>query len=115
MGADNVIVCYGVRYSLGLDGELDDEALVPYETLTDPRLVAARRVGLNYYLGKVTDGGEYFLLVGGIIGTFGAQGSLEREVSDAELAETMRRTKAKLEEAGLEGTSALHVQLEAQY
>jgi hypothetical protein len=73
--ADSVVMCYGLRFSLGTDGALSDAALEPFELGSDPRMVAARRVGLKSYLGRVTSGGEYFLFVGTILGPFGLEGS----------------------------------------
>jgi hypothetical protein len=115
LGADAVVVCYGLRYSIGQDAALSDADLEPFERNTDHRVVAARRVGLQSYFGKVTDGGEYFLLVGTILGPYGVENHERDQVPDAKLAELMNRTRRLLAEAGLEGEPALHLQLEAQY
>jgi hypothetical protein len=64
MGADSVVVCYGLRYSLGADGVLTDADLEPFERNTDHRIVTARRVGLRSHFGKVTDGGSTSFLSG---------------------------------------------------
>jgi hypothetical protein len=115
MGADSVVVCYGLRYSIGLDEQLRDDALALFEEQTDPRMVAARKAGLRSYFGKVTDGGEYFLLIGTVIGTFGVEGRESIALEDARVTELMKDTQDRLDKAGLEGTPAFHVQLEAQY
>ena len=65
--------------------------------------------------GRVTDGGEYFLLVGTILGPYGVENHERDVVPDGELAELMNRTRRLLLEAGLQGEPALHLQLEAQY
>jgi hypothetical protein len=115
MGADRVVVCYGVRYSLGLDGALPDGLLTALEAGAESRLIAARRAGLKAYWGKVTDGGEYFLLIGTMLGSFGIEGSEHLLASDEELTEVAKLTRERLARAGLRGVAGLHVQLEAQY
>ena len=115
MGADSVVLCYGLRFSLGSDSQLSNEELESLEDGTEARVAAARRVGLQSQFGRVTDGGEYFLLIGMLFGPFGIQGRERGEFPDAVLAETAARTKRLLREAGLDGEPALHVQLEAQY
>jgi hypothetical protein len=115
MGADSVVVCYGLRYSLGLDGHLSDAALEALEQGSDPRLVAAKRAGLKSYYGRVTDAGEYFLLIGTILGTFGIEGLHSTALSEERLRDVARNTRERLGRAGLEGEPSLHVQLEAQY
>jgi hypothetical protein len=115
MGADNVIVCYGIRYSLGADGSLPEELIESLEAGTESRLVAARSARLRAYWGRVTDGGEYFLLIGQVLGTFGVQGAAALTVSDEQFASLVADTKRRLHSAGLTGEPGLHVQLEAQY
>lgn len=115
MGADSVGICYGLRYPLGVDAELSDEMLLPLEQGKDPRMIAAKRVGLGSWFGRDTDGGQYFLYVGTFLGFSGVEGKQQLEVTDAALQETMRHTRELLTRAGLDGTPALHIQLEAQY
>jgi hypothetical protein len=115
MGADSVVVCHGLRYSLGSDGALSEATLGELEGGSDARIVAAKRVGLKSYYGRVTDGGEYFLFVGAMLGTFGLEGRQSTALSEEKLGEIARDTRERLKRAGLEGEPALHVQLEAQY
>ena len=115
MGADSVVICYGLRYVLGVDAEVTDRDIKSFEEGTDDRMVAARRVGLRSHFGRVTDGGEYFLLVGTLLGPYGVEGSERGHFPDPVMAETMARTKQLLKQAGLDGEPALHVQLEAQF
>jgi hypothetical protein len=115
MGAYNVIVCYGVRYSLGQELAVPQPLLQALEAGTEPRVVAAKRVGLKAYWGKVTDGGEHFLLIGTILGTVGAEGAEHLETADERYSEIAQSTRDRLTKAGLHGAPALHIQLEAQY
>jgi hypothetical protein len=115
MGADSVVVCYGLRYSLGEEADLTEIDLEAIEEGTDPRIVAAHKVGLRSYFGRVTDGGEHFLILGTVLGNYGIEGMATTSLSDAELSEMMDRTRRRLLDAGLKGEPALHVQLEAQY
>ncbi len=115
MGADAFVVCYGMRYSLGLDADISDEALAVFEEDRDPRMVAAAKAGLKTWWGKETDGGEYFLFVGAVLGHLGIEWDMNRTIADPELVQAMERTRRLLKEAGLEGTPALHFQVVAQY
>ena len=115
MGADSMVVVYGLRYSLGLDGEVDDASLEPFETKEDPRIRAASRAGLETWFGKVADGGEYFLLVGTILGSFGAEGLERAQFTIDELGRVATSTQDGLRQAALEGTPMLHVQFQADY
>jgi len=113
MGADNVTVCYGLRFGLG--DNVSDADLEPFELNADARMVAAAGVELESYFGRVTDGGEYFLLVGVILGSVGVEEESHVEIQDDNLTTRMTRTRELLVEAGLRGRPALHFQLEAQY
>jgi hypothetical protein len=115
MGADSFVVCYGIRYSLGLDADMSDEALAVFEEERDPRMLAAAKVGLKAWWDKETDGGEYVLFVGAMLGHLGIESAMNGGVSDPELAQAMERTRSLLAQAGLEGTPALHFQVFAQY
>ena len=115
MGADAFVVCYGIRYSLGRDADISDEQLAVFEEERDPRMLAAAKVGLKTWWDKETDGGEYVLFVGAMLGELGIEHDMSRSVADPALAEAMERTRALLKQAGLEGTPALHFQVFAQY
>jgi hypothetical protein len=79
------------------------------------RTIAARRVKLQAYSGRLTDGEPYFLLVGTRLGVFGAENESHRSIDEPQLEQIMRDTATKLEAAGLAGTPQLHLQFEAQY
>lgn len=115
MSANLVGVCYGLRYSLGLDIEVTDEILLPLEQGKDPRLVAARSVGLGTWFGRDKYRGQHFLYIGTFYGFFGAKKKSQLEVTDAAIQEIMRSTKEKLTQAGLVGTPSLHIQLWGGY
>lgn len=113
MGADSVVAWYGVRYRLG--SALSDEEIEPLEARSDPRIVAARRVGLQSRWGRTTDGGEYFLLVGTLLGVMGIENEAELDVPDDDLDQIRERTRRLLGKSGLDGQLGLHFQLEAQF
>src|SRR5687768_14667599 len=79
LGADAFIVFYGLRYTLS-DGELDAA-----EQRTDHRVIAARRVKLQTYLGRLTDGEPHFLLVGTRLGVFGVENESARSIGGVDL------------------------------
>ena len=109
MGADAFIAFYGLRYTLS-EAELEG-----VEQRTDHRITAARRVKLQTYLGRLTDGEPHFLLVGTRLGVFGVQNESARSVDAGEFQKVMSDTTTKLREAGLSGDPALHLQFESQY
>lgn len=109
MGADAFIAFYGVRYTL-TDAEMD-----AVERNADERTIAARRVELQAYSGRLTDGEPPFLLVGTRLGVFGVENESHRSIDEPQLEQIMRDTATKLEAAGLLGTPQLHLQFQAQY
>lgn len=109
MGADTFIAFCGVRYLLA-ESEID-----AVEIHQDRRVLAARRVKLQTYFGRLTDGEPHFLLVGARLGVFGVENDSYGSFDAPTLARMMLDTRAKLAEAGLSGEPQLHLQLEAQY
>ena len=110
MGADSFVVYFGVRYTV----ESEDE-LARLERRDDPRLVAARKAGLQTYFGRPTEGVDHFLLVGSELGNFGVQGMMDGELTEGELRRVAAETTEKLVHAGLEGSPKLYLQVIAQY
>ena len=108
MGADVFLAFYGLRYTLSA-GELE-----AVEQRTDARVISARRAKLHTHFGRLTDGEPYFLLVGTRLGVFGVENEPARSYEAAALEQVMRETAAKLQAAGLPGTPALHLMLEAE-
>lgn len=109
MGADAFHVCYGIRWEV--NGS-DDEEIERLERREDPRILAARKHGLNHWWGVTADEGQHFLLVGAIVGNFGWEAKRVATLGDAEVARVMDQTKRKLQAAGLDGEPAWHFQFE---
>jgi hypothetical protein len=111
MGADAFHVFFGIRQFVKSKAEL--EAL---ENRTDPRLVAARKVRLKTYFGRLTDGEPYFLLIGHHLGTFGVNNQTGAAFSESEIQAVVEETRRRLEQAHLDPSGArFYFQLEAQY
>lgn len=111
MGADSVIVVYGLRYHVATDDQhLDDATLEPYERETDPRMVRAREAGLDSWWGRDCDGGQWYLLVGRVLSHLGAEHGLRDEFTDAALAAHREDVRQRLAAAGLRGEASLHLQ-----
>ena len=68
MGADNFVAYVGVRILLDPKNDADSES---FGSRSDPRVRAAREVGLRSYTGCLTDGEDHFLLIGTELGDFG--------------------------------------------
>jgi hypothetical protein len=105
MSADTCIAYFGLRFEVGSD---EIEGL---ELRSDERVSAARRVGLKYYWGNF--GGLqdcYLMFIGAQLGIMGSENSESVDISAAEFRELIDKTKAKLIEAGFEGTPSLHLQ-----
>jgi hypothetical protein len=112
MGADSFIAFYGIK--IGID-PADEGTLDALESHSDPRLKAARQVGLHTHWGRMTDGKDYFLYVGYRIGWLGVENDAHVQVALDKLIEMATGVQAKLKEAGFPESAALHFQLEAQY
>src|SRR5262245_17783152 len=112
MGADAVYVYYGVKRSISED---DLEQLDALETDSHAICSLARDHKLQFTWGCLTDGEDYFLLIGSEIGRFGVEGLHEQIITHARLAEIMAETTKRLKAAGIAEVPALHVQLQAQY
>lgn len=112
MGADSVYFYYGVRRAIAPDdegqiGQLEDDSHPIYNLAFDHKLHVA--------WGCLTDGADYFLLIGHEIGCFGIEGIHERGFNETELVEVVEKTKARLKAAGIGEPPAFYVQLQAQY
>lgn len=109
MGADAFHVCYGIRWEVDGTG---DEEVGRLERREDPRILTARKHGLNHWWGETTEEGRYFLLVGTVIGKFGWEGNHSARLGDAEAERVMEQTKRKLQSAGFDGEPAWYFQFE---
>src|SRR5262249_3364822 len=112
MGADSFVAIYGIK--IGID-RADEDMLNALDSRSDPRLKAARQVGLHTHWGRMTDGEDYFLYVGHRIGWLGVENDAYVQVPLDKLIETATAVQAKLKEAGFRESPALHLQLEAHY
>lgn len=109
MGADSVILFYGVRYQITDESEVEQLSARKH-----PLIEAAKRVGLEHYWGNFSiEGGEYYLLyVGKKIASIGYEGINELELSDEQFSIIKEDTKEKLMRAGFSLTPALFAQFE---
>lgn len=112
MGADAFLVFYGIKIPLDSEDESLWEAI---ESEAEPRILAARRAGLDIRVGRMTDGEDEFIYIGSNLGSLGDQESSYLQIGTEELSLLSLKVAAKLKEAGLEGDPAFHLQLEAQY
>jgi hypothetical protein len=112
MGADSVYFYYGVRRTITAHDEAQIEQL---EDDSHPIYSLAFDHKLHVTWGCLTDGADYFMLIGHEIGRFGVEGINERAFTDTELLEIAEKTKTRLIAAGIHEPSSFHVQLQAQY
>jgi len=111
MGADNVLLFYGVRIDLGDDADQVDDP--PDEILALEK--RARKQRLDLWTGCLTDGANYHLFVGKNLGCFGVEGKEYISFSSQDLSVMFSETEERLRQADIEGVPLLHSQLEAQY
>ena len=112
MGADSVYFYYGVRRTIAPEDkdqirQLEDDSHPIYNLAFDHKLHAT--------WGCLTDGADYFLLIGHEIGRFGIEGIHERSIDEAQFAKIVETTKARLKEAGIGEPPSFYVQLQARY
>jgi hypothetical protein len=110
MGADAFISFYGIEESVRADSDMS-----ALENRTDDRIVRARRIKLDTRFGRITDGRDYFLLIGRKIADIGVEGLEERVLDDGEFAIIQEEVKRKLKAAGFTSEPRLILRLEAQY
>ena len=112
MGADSLIVYYGVRYQVTDPAELKE-----LETRTHPLIKRARQFGLQFSWGNfAVDGGEYnLLIVGREIGMFGFEGLTEKEITDSEFLQIQQETRERLTRGGFSLVPALQILFEPDY
>jgi len=110
MGADSFVAFYGNRYDVG-DADAADEL----NHSTDPRIASAKRSKLDVYVGRLTDGEPYFLLIGRKLGDFGIEGEYEKSFSAVDLAAVAEETQLLLNSCDLIGHPKFWFQLVAQY
>jgi hypothetical protein len=110
MGADVFMAFYGLEFPVP-DGETLNEIVEE----NDERIVRARKQGLDWWLGRLTDGAPFHLLIGKKIGLFGVENSYGMEMSDAEVDGIRERTRQRLVAAGFEELPRLILKYESDY
>ncbi len=112
MGADSFIAIYGVK--IALDPENEDE-LDACGAQTDPRCLAAKRAGLESFSGRMTDGEDYFLLIGQKLAWLGIENDPYSTQTVEGLSSIVSDVNARLRAVGLSQVPALHFQFIGQY
>lgn len=112
MGADAVYFYYGVRRTIALD---DDEQVRQLEDDSHPIYTLAFDHKLHFTWGRLTDGADYFMLIGYELGCFSVEGMAEHTFTEAQLAAIVAKTKVSLKAAGIHTPPTFYVQLQAQY
>ena len=97
MGADSFIAFYGIK--IGVD-PTNEAMLDSLDSGSDPRLKAARQVGLHTHWGRMTDGEDYFLYVGHRLGWLGVENDAYVQLTLDKLIEMATGVQARLKEAG---------------
>jgi hypothetical protein len=111
MGADALYVYYGVKRSV----EPDSSEMELLEREKHPIFDSAFDAKLHVTWGRMTEGEDYYLLIGHQIGCFGVENETYRQVPTDELRRIMEQTDQRLRQAGISETAAFHCQLDAQY
>src|SRR5438105_4513439 len=111
MGADSFYVYYGVKRRVLL-GSPEIDLL---EREKHPMFDSAFDTKLHVAWGRMTDGDDYFLLIGHEIGCFGVEGLTDRQISTEDLRRVIEQTDQRLRQAEISETPAFHCQLNAQY
>ncbi|HYV36600.1 MAG TPA: hypothetical protein VE988_12885 [Gemmataceae bacterium] len=112
MGADNLYLYYGVRRAIPLE---DEQQIQLLEEDRHPICSLAYDHKLHFTWGRLTDGADYFLLIGHEFGNYGVEGIHEQVITDERFKEIVEKTKQRLKAAGIVEPPAICVQLQAQY
>src|SRR5262249_20758136 len=112
MGADAFVAFFGVKIALDPD---DEETLDAVGSGTDKRCKAAKAVGLQTQGGRMTDGEDYFLLIGRRLGWLGLEHEQYVRIAGEDLAELQLDVRRKLQAAGFAEEPAMHLQFVGQY
>ena len=112
MGADSFIAFYGIKIELDPDNEDELEAC---GMQTDPRCREAKRVGLESFSGRMTEGDDYFLYIGRRLAWLGLENGQYSTQSLEQLSSVAADVKVKLKAANFLQSPELHFQFIGQY
>jgi hypothetical protein len=112
VGADAFVAFFGVKIALDPD---DEETLDACGAETDKRCTAAAAVGLQTHSGRMTDGEDYFLLIGRRLAWLGLEHDPYVRVGADDMNEIQLDVKRRLRAAGFTEEPALHLQFVGQY
>jgi hypothetical protein len=112
MGADAFIAFIGIKRIIDLGA---DSELIELQERNHPLIRAARKNGLQFYDGRLTDGEDIFLFIGRKITVLGLENDPEASCSESELTRHFSEVAEKLNSMGIEEPPKLHLQLEADY
>lgn len=112
MGADAVVIYYGVRDTVTND---DEEQIEMLETRQHWTQQSARNARLNHWWGLLTDGSDYHILLGKEVGIFGLEGDYHKSIDLTTLHQMKEEVQAAFQELGIKESPSLHIQLEADY
>lgn len=112
MGGDSFLAFYGIKFALSPQDEAELDAC---GSRTDPRCIAARRVGLDSFSGRLTNGEDYFLYLGKRIAMLGLENDTHSAQSADHLSTLAEQVSAQLKAAGFTQPAEFHFQLIAEY
>jgi len=110
MSSDVFIAFYGIEFPVP-----DGETLTDIEEQNDERLVRAREHKLDWWLGRLTDGAPFHLLIGKKIAQLGVEGSHEKGFTDTDMDDLREETRRNLADAGFRETPRLIFKYESDY
>jgi hypothetical protein len=110
MSADVFIAFYGVEFPVP-----DGETLTEIEEQNDDRVVHARAHKLDWWLGRLTDGAPFYLLIGKKIAQLGVEGGHEKSLAKLEMDVLIEQTRQRLAAAGFREDPRLVLKYESDY
>jgi len=110
MGADVFIAFYGLEFPVP-----DGETLAEIEEQNDERVVRANEHWLDWWLGRLTDGAPFHLLIGKKLGQFGVESSHGVDFRDADIDGLREQTRRRLAAAGFQESPGLILKYESDY
>ena len=113
MGADLLIVYYGIRY------EVPEAEIEQIENEKHNLIIAATQAKLNYFSARfdddITKPEVHYLFIGTEMGIFGREYQLQKQINAEALISLMTDTQAKLRNAKINGEPHLWLQFRPDY